>query len=69
MIDLDLGKLVEIPDKSNPMIIALGYPNCPLGYVCFYVAAGSGIVAQRCAHIHTSSPHEFLPENAKCDRK
>ena len=34
--------------RSNPMVVAMQYPDCPINEICFYLVVGFGSVAERC---------------------
>ncbi len=47
---LDLCKFKEDESKSNPMAVAMAYPDCPIGRPCFHVAVGPGTPLEVCPH-------------------
>ena len=34
--------------RSNPMVIAMQYPDCPTNDICAYMAVGFGSVMNKC---------------------
>ena len=54
---LDPKKMVVDESRSNPMVVAVTYPDCPLKDadgkvpVCVYMAVGSGAPMKPCKHI------------------
>lgn len=50
--------------KSNPMVVAMAHPDCPLPekQPCVYIVVGFGTVAEKCPHF-VSDPEK--PE-AEC---
>ena len=34
--------------RSNPMVIAMQYPDCPIGEICAFMAVGFGSVKEQC---------------------
>lgn len=49
---IDAHGLVVDESKSNPMMAAFVYPNCPMPdkKPCFYMAVGFGSVLEICSH-------------------
>lgn len=57
--------LKEDESQSNPMLVALAHPDCPINRICFYIVVGFGTVNSQCEHAKVSG--EILecmePEN------
>lgn len=50
---LDPGKFTVDESQSNPDIVAMQYPGCPIKGICFFMAVGFGSVAKQCEHLKT----------------
>jgi len=37
-------------NRSNPMVVAMQTPDCPIGEICFYLVVGFGSVTEECKH-------------------
>lgn len=37
--------------RSNPMVVALQSPDCPINEICVYMAVGFGTVMRQCEHL------------------
>lgn len=48
-IDPDNFKVDET--QSNPMVVAMRYPDCPINEICFFMAVGFGSVTKQCEHL------------------
>ena len=45
---IDPEKFVTDESRSNPMMVAMTYLDCPIKGVCSYIVAGSGQVTDPC---------------------
>jgi len=48
---LDPKRMVTDESRSNPMVVAQAYPECPIKGVCFQVAVGFGGIVGQCEHL------------------
>lgn len=53
MRKLDNEKFKVDESRSNPMVVALTYPDCPISEVCSYMAVGFGSIVKQCSHFRT----------------
>jgi len=49
--ELDLKKFKIDENRSNPMVVAQQYPDCPINEICFYMVVGFGSVPKVCPHL------------------
>lgn len=51
-MQLDPKQIKEDESRSNPMVVAFSYPDCPLPEKrpCFFVVAGPGTLHEICQH-------------------
>jgi len=49
--------------KSNPMVVALQYPDCPTKEICVYMVVGFGTIAKQCEYLKIEG------ENAECKKE
>lgn len=56
---IDMTKLVVDESRSNPMVVAEKYTDCPINEICFFMAVGGAIVGQ-CKHLRPDD------EEAEC---
>lgn len=49
-MDLDPEKFKTDESKSNPMVVAMAHPDCPLSpkEPCVYIVVGPGTIAEQC---------------------
>lgn len=59
---LDPDKFKEDESKSNPMVVAMRYPDCPINEICVFIVIGFGSIAKQCEYFK-SDPKE---ESAEC---
>jgi hypothetical protein len=52
-LKLDPDKFKEDESRSNPMVVAMTYPGCPIKGVCFGMAVGFGNPVNECPHLKT----------------
>lgn len=45
---LDPHKLIVDESRSNPLVVAMVYPKCPTGEVCFGIVVGFGSIIEKC---------------------
>lgn len=61
-MNLDPNKFRTDENRSNPMVMAMQYPDCPINEICIYIVVGFGTVPKQCEYFK-SDPKK--PE-AKC---
>lgn len=51
-MNLSPGGFKADESKSNPMVVAMAHPDCPLPEksICVYIVAGPGTIAEKCEH-------------------
>jgi len=49
---IDVTKLAIDESRSNPMVVAEKYADCPIDAICFFMAVG-GAVVEQCKHLKT----------------
>lgn len=49
---LDKDKLKVDESRSNPMVVALQYADCPINEICMYVATGLTGGISPCKHLN-----------------
>lgn len=59
---LDPNKFKVDENRSNPMVVAMQYPDCPINEICFFAVVGFGTIAEQCKHF---KPDPEKPE-AEC---
>ena len=37
-------------NRSNPMVVASQYPDCPINEICIFLAVGFGTILKQCEH-------------------
>lgn len=37
--------------RSNPMVVAMQFPDCPINEICFYMVVGFGTIAEQCKNL------------------
>ncbi len=52
--ELDPSKWKTDEGRSNPMVVAQCYPNCPINEVCVYIVVGFGSIAKQCPSLKIS---------------
>ena len=57
---LDPTKFKTNESRSNHLVVAQQYPDCPINEICFYLAVGFCVVMQQCNYIKTDG------ETAEC---
>jgi hypothetical protein len=55
---LDRDKFSEDESKSNPMVVAVKYEDCPINGICFFVVVGFGTVTNRCEYLESKETEE-----------
>ena len=65
---LDPNKFKIDESKSNPMVVAMQYPDCPIGEICMYMVVGFGTSVRQCDHIkaHPDRTECLYEEVKKC---
>ncbi len=48
---IDPKKLTVNEARSNPMVVALETPDCPINEICLFMVAGFGTIAEQCKHL------------------
>mgnify|MGYP001251260948 CR=1 FL=1 len=63
-MNLDPARFATDESKSNPMVVAMAHPDCPLPekVPCVYIVSGFGTIAEKCQHFVSD---ESKPE-AEC---
>jgi hypothetical protein len=44
--------------KSNPMVVAMRYKDCPVDEICFFMAVGFGSIVRQCEHFESKEDAE-----------
>jgi hypothetical protein len=57
-MNLDRNKFSTDESKSNPMVMAIQYDDCPAGKICFFMAVGFGTVANQCEYFESKETEE-----------
>lgn len=57
---IDPEKFKTDESRSNPMVVAQQYPDCPINNICFYLVVGHGNVVEQCKHLKVDG------ETAEC---
>ncbi len=57
---LDPDKFKVDESRSNPMVVAMQYPDCPIDAICFFMVTGFGSIVEKCKHFKESG------EEGKC---
>lgn len=52
-------KLKIDENRSNPMVVAMQYPDCPINQICFFLVTGFGTVAEQCKYFKTDPKSEI----------
>jgi len=47
---LDSTKFKEDKSRSNPMVVAMRYYDCPINEICIFVAVGFGSSVRQCEY-------------------
>jgi len=50
MPELDVSRLVTDESMSNPVAVAMRYPECPINKICVYITIGSGSLSNLCKY-------------------
>ncbi len=48
---IDPKKLTVNEARSNPMVVAMETPDCPIKEICLFLVVGFGTVADQCKHL------------------
>ncbi len=48
---LDEKKFKVDETRSNPMVVAMKYEDCPRSDICFYATVGSGTPMEKCSYL------------------
>ena len=59
---IDPDKIETNEDKSNPMVVAMQYKDCPINEPCFFLVVGFGKLVKQCNFFQ---PDKNKPE-AEC---
>jgi hypothetical protein len=54
-VKLDSKNFYIDEKQSNPMLVAICYPGCPINEVCTHAAVGFGTVLKQCEHLREKS--------------
>ncbi len=60
---IDPTKWKTDESRSNKMVVAQRYPDCPINEICVYIVMGFGSIAKQCEHLKISKDGE----SAKCN--
>ena len=55
---LDPDKFEIDEKRSNPMRVAMCYPDCPINEVCAHMVVGSGTILKQCEYLQLSDNKE-----------
>ena len=56
-IDPDKFKVDE--SRSNPMIVAMQYPDCQINEICAYMVVGFGSILKQCEYLKAAQNSEI----------
>ena len=56
---IDITKMATDESRSNPMVVAQKYADCPIDDICFFMAVG-GAVLEQCKYLQAEG------EGAEC---
>lgn len=45
--------------RSNPMVVAMCYKDCPINAVCAYIVVGFGTMSNKCEYFSSEESKEF----------
>ena len=54
-MNLDPNKFKVDESRSNPMVVAMQYPDCQINEICVYVAVGFGSSLKQCEYFKSDS--------------
>ena len=54
-MNINLNKFKTDESRSNPMVVAMQYPDCSINQICFYAAVGFGTPLEQCKHFKVVS--------------
>jgi hypothetical protein len=63
-VNLDPEKFKVDEGRSNPMVVAMQYPDCPINEICVFVVIGFGTIARQCEHFKSDLEKE---KGLKCE--
>lgn len=49
-MNLDAKKFKVDESRSNPMVVAMQYPNCQINEICVYMVVGFGTIPKQCKY-------------------
>jgi len=49
-MNLNPDKFKVDESKSNPMVVAMQYPDCQINGICFFMVVGFGTIQEQCKH-------------------
>ena len=55
---IDPNKFETDEKRSNPMVVAMQYPDCSINEICAYIAVGFGTVLKQCEYLQFSNNNE-----------
>ncbi len=55
---IDPAKWKTDESRSNPMVVAQQYPDCPINEICIYMVVGFGSIAKQCEYLKISTDGE-----------
>jgi len=58
--ELDPKKFKVDESRSNPMVVAQQYPDCPINEICFYMVVGFGSVPKKCSYLKQDKKGEHI---------
>jgi hypothetical protein len=50
-VKLDHNKFKTDESRSNPAVVALQYPDCPINEICIYISTGFARPVKQCEHL------------------
>lgn len=59
MMQLDPKKFFTDESRSNPMVVAMAYPDCPINQICAYIVVGFGTLREKCEYFSSEEDKEF----------
>jgi hypothetical protein len=59
---IDPNKFAIDESRSNPMVVAMKYEDCPINQICFFAVIGFGTITDKCEHFKEAG------EYADCEK-
>jgi len=54
-LELDPKKFKVDESRSNPMVVAMQYPDCPIKEICVFMVVGFGTIAEQCKYFKSET--------------